>query len=138
MVVVAPVAGDADHPDSPALQRIPMAPWVPVAKLGMVSLAVALMGGFFLVYAGARFLATSTVFEPRGVIVNGLLGEEDRVVWSQVRRHEVEELALGRGRASYLVLYLQNGDYVPVGISGLPAEDALRLQRFATERIKRR
>jgi hypothetical protein len=121
----------------PILARLPMAPWVPMAKLRVVSLAVAAIGGLFLLHAGVRFLFTSTVFEKRGVIVRGLGGEEDRLAWSQVRRFEVEELALGRGRANYLVLYMQSGDYLPVGISGLAAEDSVRLQRFTAERIKR-
>ena len=121
----------------PFLANFPMAPWVPVAKMRVVSLVVAALGGLWLAQAGVRFATTSTVFEPRGVIVSGLLGEEDRVAWSQVRRFEVEELALGRGRALYLVLYLQGGDYLPVGISGLAAEDSVRLQRFAAERLKR-
>src|SRR5688572_9549061 len=61
----------------PALERIPMAPWVPLAKMRMVSLLVAVAGGLLLVHAGTRFLTTSTLFEQRGVIVNGLMGEED-------------------------------------------------------------
>lgn len=121
----------------PLLARIPMAPWVPMAKLRVVSLAVAAVGGIWLAHTGVRFLFTSTVFEPRGVIMSGLTGEEDRLPWSQVRRFEIEELALGRGRANYLVLYTQSGDYLPVGISGLAAEDSVRLQRFTAERIKR-
>jgi hypothetical protein len=121
----------------PFLSRMPMAPWVPVAKVRMVSLAVAALGGLFLVQTGVRFLFTSTTFEPRGVIVSGLTGEEDRLAWSQVRRFEIEELALSRGRANYLVLYTQAGDYLPVGISGLAADDSIRLQRFTAERIKR-
>lgn len=120
----------------PILQRIPMAPWLPVAKLRIVSSLVAAAGGLFLIFAGAEFLFTSTVFESRGVIVNGMRGEEDRMAWGSVRRHEVEELALGRGRASYLVLYAKNGDYLPIGISGLAPEDSVRLQKFAAERIK--
>jgi hypothetical protein len=122
---------------SPLLARIPLAPWVPVAKVGIVSLVVAVLGGAMLIHAGVRFLFTSTTFEPRGAIVNGLTGEEGRVAWSQVRRLEVEELALGRGRANYLVLYTRTGDYLPVDISGLAAEDLVRLQRFAAERLKR-
>ena len=121
----------------PVLQRIPMAPWVPVAKLRIVSAIVAAAGGLFLVYTGARFLLTSTVFEQRGVIVNGLFGEEDRLAWGSVRKHEVEELALARGRANYLVLYTKSGDYLPIGISGLAPEDSVRLQKFTAERIKR-
>jgi hypothetical protein len=121
----------------PFLANFPMAPWVPVAKMRVLTLVVAALGGLWLVYAGVRFLTTSTVFEPRGAIVSGLFGEEDRVAWSQVRRFEVEELALNRGRALYLVLYMQNGDYLPVGISGLAAEDSVRLQAFVRERIKR-
>ena len=121
----------------PILARIPMAPWVPVAKMRMATAVVAAAGGLFLLYTGTRFLFTSTVFEPRGVIVNGLFGEEDRLAWSQVRRHEVEELALRRGRAPYLVLYGQNGDYLPIGLSGLAPEDSVRLQKFTAERIKR-
>lgn len=121
----------------PFLANLPMAPWLPVAKMRVVSLVVAALGGLWLIQAGVGFATTSTVFEPRGVIVSGLLGEEDRVAWSQVRKFEVEELALGRGRALYLVLYLQNGDYLPVGISGLAPEDSVRLQRFTTERLKR-
>jgi hypothetical protein len=121
----------------PFLARVPMAPWVPLAKLRWGTLGIAAAGGLFLVHAGVGFLFTSTVFEPRGVIVNGVLGEEDRLAWSQVRRQEIEELALGRGRASYLVLYTRSGEYLPVGISGLPAEDSVRLQKFVSERIKR-
>ena len=122
---------------NPLLARLPLAPWVPVAKIGIVSIVVAGIGGPFLIHAGVRFIFSSTVFEPRGVIVTGLTGEEDRVGWGQVRRFQVEELALGRGRADYLVLYTQSGDYLPVGVSGLAAEDMVRLQRFITERIKR-
>jgi hypothetical protein len=103
----------------------------------LMTLGIAAIGGLWLVYTGVRFLTTSTMFERRGVIVTGLAGEEDRVAWSQVRRFEIEELALSRGRANYLVLYMLNGDYLPVGISGLPAEDSVRLQRFTAERIKR-
>lgn len=122
---------------SPLLQRIPMAPWVPVAKLRIVSSAVAVAGGLFLVYSGIQFLFTSTVFEPRGVIMNGVFGEEDRMAWGSVTRQEVEELALGRGRANYLVLYAKSGDYLPIGISGLAPEDSVRLQKFTAERIRR-
>jgi hypothetical protein len=121
----------------PFLARFPLAPWVPVAKMRVVSLGVAALGGLWLIYAGVRFATTSIVFEPRGVIVSGLVGEEDRVAWSQVRGFEVEELALKRGRALYLVLQLKNGDYLPVGVSGLAAEDSVRLQRFVAERLKR-
>ena len=121
----------------PILQRIPMAPWVPVAKLRIVSSVVAAAGGLFLAYTGVHFLFTSTVFEQRGVIVNGLFGEEDRMAWGSVRKHEVEELALGRGRANYLVLYAKNGDYLPIGISGLAPEDSVRLQKFTAERLRR-
>jgi hypothetical protein len=135
--LAATPAGRALAARSPLLARMPMAPWVPVAKMRLATLAVAAIGGLWLVYTGVRFLTTSTTFERRGVIVTGLTGEEDRLAWSQVRRFEIEELALSRGRANYLVLYNLNGDYVPVGISGLPAEDSLRLQRFAAERIKR-
>jgi hypothetical protein len=121
----------------PLLARIPMAPWLPVAKIHMVSAVVAAVGGVFLVYTGLQFLFGSTVFEQRGVIVNGLFGEVERLAWGQVRRQEIEELALGRGRSSYLVLYTKGGDYLPIGISGLAAEESARLQKFTAERLRR-
>ena len=121
----------------PILQRIPMAPWVPVAKLRIVSSIVAAAGGAFLIHAGVEFLYASTVLEPRGVIVNGILGEEDRMAWGSVRRYEVEELALGRGSANYLVRYARNGNYLPIGISGLAPEDSVRLQKFVADSIRR-
>lgn len=121
----------------PFLASLPIAPWFPVAKVRLVTALAALVTGLVLLYASLDLLRASASFERRGIVVNGAFGEEARLVWSQVRRQEIEELARGRGRANYLVLYLQNGDYVPIGISGLPAVDAVRLQHFVRERIKR-
>jgi len=125
----------------PALARTEkgksLAARVPFVQVRIATAVLAILAGLAVIYAGIGMLLTSALFEPRGVIVGGTFGEVDRVVWSQVQRFEVEELALGRGRANYLVLYLRNGDYVPIGISGLPPEDAVRLQQFVKARVKR-
>jgi len=125
----------------PALARTEkgraLAARVPFVQVRIATAVLAVLAGLAVIYAGIGMLLTSALFEPRGVIVSGTFGEVDRVAWSQVQRFEVEELALGRGRATYLVLYLRSGGYTPIGISGLPAEDAVRLQNFVKERVKR-
>lgn len=110
---------------------------VPFVQVRIATAVLAVIAAAYVFYAGIAVLLASALFEPRGVIVTGTFGEVDRVAWSQVRRFEIEELARGRGRALYLILYLENGDYVPIGVSGLDAEDSLRLQAFVKERIKR-
>ena len=51
--------------------------------------------------------------------------------------NEVRSWPLGGHFANYLVLYAKNGDYLPIGISGLAPEDSVRLQKFTAERLKR-
>lgn len=110
---------------------------IPFVQVRVATAVLAVLAGLGVIYAGIGMLFTSALFEPRGVIVSGTFGEVDRVVWSQVHRFEVEELALSRGRATYLVLYLRSGDYVPIGVSGLDPADSVRLQKFVRERVKR-
>jgi len=110
---------------------------VPFVQVRIATAVLAVIAALYVFYAGIAMLLASALFEQRGVIVSSTFGEVDRVAWSQVQRFEIEELALGRGRALYLILYLRNGDYVPIGVSGLAAEDSLRLQAFVKERIKR-
>src|SRR5687768_3429950 len=125
----------------PALARTEkgkaLAARVPFVQVRVATAVLAVLAGLAVIYAGIGMLLSSALFEPRGVIVSGTFGEVDRVAWSQVQRFEIEELALGRGRANYLVLYLRSGDYVPIGISGLDADDSVRLQKFVRERVKR-
>lgn len=125
----------------PALARTArgkaLAARIPFVQVRVATAALAVLAGLGVIYAGIGMMLTSALFEPRGVIVSGTFGEVDRVAWSQVRGFEVEELALGRGRAIYLVLYLRSGDYVPIGVSGLDPEDSIRLQKFVRERVKR-
>ena len=125
----------------PALARTEkgkaLAARVPFVQVRIATAVLAVLAGLGVIYAGIGMLLTSALFEPRGVVVSGTFGEVDRVAWSQVQRFEIEELALGRGRANYLVLYLRSGDYVPIGISGLDADDSVRLQKFVRERVKR-
>ena len=124
-----------------ALSRTPrgkaLAARVPFVQVRVATAVLAVIAAAYVIYAGIAMLLASALFEPRGVIVSSTFGEVDRVAWSQVQRFEIEELARGRGRALYLILYLKSGDYVPVGISGLDAEDSLKLQAFVKERIKR-
>jgi hypothetical protein len=110
---------------------------VPFVQVRIATAVLAVIAAAYVFYAGVALLLASALFEQRGVIVSSTFGEVDRVAWSQVQRFEIEELARGRGRALYLILYLRNGDYVPIGVSGLDAEGSLRLQNFVKERIKR-
>jgi hypothetical protein len=102
-----------------ALLRKPPRPW----RLGAFLAAIALL------YAGWYSLATVTTFEPRGFVVEGMRGEEERVGWLQVRSIDA--------RQDYAIFLLRNSSEVTVDLGGLAAEEKARIVAFVKDRLKR-
>ncbi len=102
-----------------ALVRKPPRPW----RLGAFLAAIALL------YAGWYSLATVTTFEHRGLVVETMRGEEERIGWLQVRGVDARE--------DFAIFQLRNSNEVTVDLSGLGAEDRARLIAFVKARLKR-
>ena len=80
-----------------------------------------------LLYAGWYYLNTKTTFESRGFIVDGMLGEQERVGWLQV----------GGVDPATATIQLRNSSEVAIDVTGLDADEKARVVSFIRARIAR-
>jgi len=89
-----------------------------------------------MVYAGWYFLWSKTTLDGAGVVVRGPFGTQAQARWSEVQGADMQERSEGRGgRANVLVLRLASGGEIPIKISGLPPEQAVRVIRYVESRL---
>jgi hypothetical protein len=99
---------------------------------------LASLGCMALLYAGWHLLNTKTTFESRGFIVDGMLGEQERVGWLQVASIETGAPAGARNfEPAQLTFQLRNSSEVAVDLTGLDAAEKARVLEFARARLKR-
>jgi len=109
-----------------------------VLKPPRPSRLLASLGCMALLYAGWHFLNTRTTFESRGFIVDGMLGEQERVGWLQVAGIETGAPAGARNHEpAQLTFQLRNSSEVAVDLTGLDAAEKARVLEFARARLKR-
>lgn len=92
----------------------------------------AFLATIMLLHAGFYVLRTTTTFEKRGFYVESMLGEEERVGWSQVSSVEA-----GKQPSDQLTIVLRSGGEVAVDVTGLSEEEKGRVAAFARSRLVR-
>lgn len=106
------------------------------AKLN-VKIAAAGTAVPILLWIGWSVLSTSATLQRVGVIVDGPFGEEIRAPWSLVRSYETDERASLHGKATFFVLQIEGGDEVAIPLSGLSAEETVKVIDFVKARTRR-
>ena len=88
----------------------------------------ALLGTILFLVAGWQLFTSTTTFEPRGFLVTGRLGDEERVGWLQVTGVTSEGGAVA--------VQIRSGGEIPIDVSGLSDEDKARVVKYVRSRVK--
>ena len=98
----------------------------------------AFLGTIALLCVGWYLLGTTTTFESRGLVVNSILGEEERVGWLQVSGIDTGAPTGAKNfEPDHLTVQLRNSGEVRVDLSGLTAEEKARVVAFVRARLKK-
>ena len=116
--------------------------WIPLTLMGigLVLMALpfflkpprpyrlgALLGTILFLLAGWQLFTATATFEPRGFLVTGRFGDEERVGWLQVSGVATE--------AKNLVIQLRNSGEVAIDLTGLSDEEKSRVVKYVRDRV---
>lgn len=87
------------------------------------------LGTLVALYVAWHALATRLTFEPRGFVVDGIYGEEERVGWLGVASVDT------KSEPGRIVFHLRSSREVPVDVSDLDADGQARIAAFARARL---